>query len=456
MTLPTRDTLLALDVADLALPFVRLATGSLDTPTLDTADLALPFVAIAEAAATSTNDSTVTLPTLIGDGATPGVVMANTSDAALAAITASGTAECGLVGSSRNADGTPLSLPALTGSASTAAPTLPAITGSATALAGTIATSAQRLDLTGAAAADPGVTASSALTLAPLLGSGAGPFVSAADLPGLAGEGTALAGTVARSTTPLTLVIGDGTAITPALGGSTLTTPTIAGDGTAAIGTIGASSATLATLIVAAEGFSGALGVSSLTLPVLAADSHGQVQVIGASVLTLPAIVARSSASAEAGTHYQGYALHTQRRALTRYSSVPFNSLARFNGVYLAAGPGGLFVLHGDTDDGALIEATVRLANTDFGDPHLKRVEAMYVNYRTDGDLRLQVITDQAEAYDYRLPGMLYPTLDNQRIKIGRGLVGVYWQFEITNLDGADFTLDHLDPSIQPLSRRIG
>lgn len=188
----------------------------------------------------------------------------------------------------------------------------------------------------------------------------------------------------------------------------------------------------------------------------LEVSASGAVEAIGTATLTLPALVATGRASQAAGASYSAYALNSENRALTTYSGMPIRGLAKFNGVYLAAGPGGLFVLSGDTDAGAIINASVRLAATDFGDPHLKRVEQMYVQYRTTGDLTLKVILNEHEQYDYTLPAAGHTSLAPQRVKIGKGAKATYWQFDISNRDGADFDFDRI--SVDPLvtSRKIG
>ncbi|MCK0507895.1 hypothetical protein [Aromatoleum anaerobium] len=457
MALPTRDDLLTLDTAHLGTPFVRIATGTLDTQTLDVAHGGTPFVGTAEAAPSTTNDSSASLPAIIGDGTTPGVSMANTSDASLLALTGSGTAESGLVGHSRNTNGSPLLLQAITGSgAGGPVWSLPAIVASGTGFAGVIATSDQDIALTGSATANPGFTASSAATLEAITGSGSTPPESVQTLPAITGSASALVGHIGHSSVTLAAISGSADGETPIVGRSSLSLPLPVASGAAITANVGSSTATLAAITLAATGFSGALGSSTLTLPVIAGEGTGYVEVIGSSTVTLPAILSSGQAGTVVGATYSAYALNTENRALTTYSGLSIKGLAKFNGVYLAAGPGGLFVLGGDTNAGALINASARLAVTDFGDPKLKRVEAMYVNYRTDGDLTLKVIIDEHEEYDYTLAAAGHATLAAGRTKIGRGAKGAYWQFEIANRDGADFEFDRL--SVDPLmtSRKVG
>lgn len=463
MALPTQSDLLTLDVADLGEPFVRGSTSGIDTASLDIAYLGEPFVA--PAAGTELvegNHSTLLLPAIIGDGATPGVVLNNTSSATLPLIVpAAGSGRVGLVGNSREGVLDPGVLPALTGTGSGgASPSLPAITGHGSAAVGGLGRSSLALNpVLAAGHASPGTMGRSAVQLAAITGEGGTPSGSALTVVAFEGEARGTSGVVARSAATLPRLVGASTGTAPIVGGSSVELSAPRSNGAAVAGVLGASSATLSALILAAEGTSGALGQSSLALPVVRGEGTGHVQVVGSSILTLPAIVAHSSASgvlSSADGVYSGIALQTQARALTTYSNVPLNGLARFNGVYLASGPGGLFALEGARDDGAFIDAAARLANTGFGEAKLKRVEAMYVSYRTDGDLSLKVIVDEHEEYEYMLVAQGHHTLGTERVKLGRGAKGTHWQFEIANRDGADFAFDAFDARTQVLSRRIG
>lgn len=447
MAIPTKAELTPLDVAHGGAPFVRVPSGIQDTNTLDVAAGGAPFVA---GAGTLSNDSDLTLPSLTATGATVAPPADGTS-VAWPMLTGTGTGTAAAVGNSA------LSLPILTGSGSAIGVTLPMLTGEGAGTAGAVARSTLELPaMSGSATGDAGVTGDSVVTLASLTGSGGTPPESDVSLPLFTGTASALTGTVATSNAILPVMTGAATGATPIIATSSLPLPALDATGSASSGVIGASNATLAALLLAAEGFSGTLGTSALTLPILTTDGAGHVQITGTSVITLPMIVAGGQSGTIVGATYSAYALNTESRALTTYSGMSIKGLAKFNGVYLAAGPGGLFVLDGDTDAGVLINASARLAATDFGDPHIKRVEAMYVQYRTTGDLALKVILNEHEEYEYTLPAAGHATLAPQRVKIGRGAKGLYWQFDIANRDGADFEFDSL--SVEPLvtSRKVG
>lgn len=449
MSTPTQLDLTALDWSDGGEPFAALSGDGEGTGTLDVSAGGEPFVA-AIVGVVAVSGSELSWPMITGEGT--GSSPFSASEASLPIVTAAGTGTTGEAGYSA------LTLPMLTGTGAGNGPYfIPMLTGSGSGATGQVGRSAEAWPvLTGSATGDGGNTGTSTATLPALTGSGAGPNRSDMDLPMLTGAASGQAGTVGRSTVTLPALTADGTGDAPVVGASAWPLPLPVASGAGSTGAVGTSIVTLAALTLAAEGFSGTIGTSTLTLPILAGEGAGWIEVIGTSTLTLPAILAAGQGGPAPGATYSAYALNTERRALTTYSSLPIRGLAQFNGVYLAAGPGGLFVLGGDTDAGALINASARLAATDFGDPHLKRVEAMYVQYRTTGDLTLKVILNEHEQYDYTLPASGHETLAPQRVKIGKGAKAVYWQFDLSNRDGADFEFDSI--SVDPLvtSRKIG
>lgn len=372
--------------------------------------------------------------------------MANDALLTLPALTASATSDAENLGIAA------LTLPALACEASASGVVLPALEVSATGLSGEVG----EASLTLPALVGYGEVPQALLTLPALECSGEAPTQALVTLPALEMAADAVVGTLGQSSITLPALSLDASGDTPLVGTAALTLPLAVVSGAATTGVIGAASVTLASLALAAEGAAGTIGTATLTLPVLSVEASGYGEAVGTATLTLPSLTLTAQGGQARSSTYSAYALQTERRALTTYSNLPIRGLTAFNGVYLAAGPGGLFVLGGNTDAGALISATARLANTDFGSAQLKRVEQMFVNYRTDGDLTLKVITDEHEAYDYTLPAAGHATLAAGRTKIGRGAKGVYWQMELSNRDGADFEFDRITVDPQALSRKLG
>ncbi len=158
------------------------------------------------------------------------------------------------------------------------------------------------------------------------------------------------------------------------------------------------------------------------------------------------------------GETYTGVVVNTENMARSEYLGFNFNSMCSFNGRYYGAKSDGIYLLEGDNDDGAGIDAAIKLGITDFGSRQNKRVQDAYLGLRNDGNMVLKVNT---RAPDGTLQQHLYELSDNSealdqtRVKIGKGLKAVYWQFELVNKDGADFELDHLTFYPLALTRRV-
>jgi len=156
---------------------------------------------------------------------------------------------------------------------------------------------------------------------------------------------------------------------------------------------------------------------------------------------------------------YTAWVMTAETRAMRRYLNYPFNSFAELGGHICGAGPDGVFLLEGDDDAGTQIRAAVRTGLMDFGIRQLKRMDRAYLGYASDGTLCLRVInTSETGAKMECTYKMVQTTADaprEQRIKIGRGLESVYWQFELTNDLGSDFELHDMTLLPVVLSRRV-
>jgi hypothetical protein len=152
---------------------------------------------------------------------------------------------------------------------------------------------------------------------------------------------------------------------------------------------------------------------------------------------------------------YVGYVLSTHvPHPISTYSNFPFNSLAEFNGQYYAAAEDGIYQLFSsDTDQGRPIQATIRTLLFDFIKTNLKAFQTAYLGWTSSGDLYLKLrTTDQTGA----LTETIYKVESNaSRVKIGKGLRSRYWQFELVNIDGADFDIDVIEFHPVLLTRRV-
>jgi hypothetical protein len=242
----------------------------------------------------------------------------------------------------------------------------------------------------------------------------------------------------------------------PHVGAVALTLPAPAVRSQALTGLVGASHNTLREFALAIRGYSGTVGKVELTLPVVQLDAAGAMLVTGKVELTLPALQLQATGESAATGPVSTVVMQTETNSVWTYSNFPFNSFAQFNGVYLGASANGLFALTGDTDNGEMIQAAARVGITDFATSHLKRVDRLYVGYRTDGNLVLRVFTDEVTERDYLLPTNQAAGLHGARVRVGKGLEARYWQFEIDNQNGAYFDLNMIELQPTVLKRRVG
>jgi hypothetical protein len=302
-------------------------------------------------------------------------------------------------------------------------------------------------------------------------------------VPSLAGE---FAGGVSSLSMELPAAVGvfSGQAVQPATMAATL--PSVAGSFSATLGVSGAVGLTLPRLTYAGTASAtllcnlqiqvsplvgalvGAVGSNAplqITLPSMLFDAAAYSQISAGLAMTLPRVVGAFRAqmpTAQLAT----LIVNTLTNSTVTYEQYPYNSFAEFNGMYLAAGPGGLYQIEtGGLDDAAPILAnlftgemtftcTTATGGAVFGPEYQKRVASMYVGMRSENELTLVVATDEDGPFDYQIDPHGIAVIKQRRAIIGKGLRGKYWKFGISN-DGGDFGIDSMNITAVPTSRRI-
>lgn len=144
------------------------------------------------------------------------------------------------------------------------------------------------------------------------------------------------------------------------------------------------------------------------------------------------------------GVVYEGWLMNPETFAVWNYSNYNFNSITRFGEKYLLANENGLYEMEDKFDDGEAIIAKIKTASMDFGTSGLKQISELILGVVNSGKLVLKVTVDGQQTVYYELkPGTR--NLENQRVKIGKGLHGRYWQFELITSDNSDFDLDSFE-----------
>lgn len=154
--------------------------------------------------------------------------------------------------------------------------------------------------------------------------------------------------------------------------------------------------------------------------------------------------------------HYRTWVLNTRKSSLSEYDNFSFNSYAQFNGKVLACGPSGVFELGlQGTDAGTAIDATVTFGQESFASSLHKRVPRIYLGHVADGDLRFSTITTEGGTRTYALDWNGVSGTQQRRIPVGKGPRSRFWQFSVSNVDGADFELNDLLVYVTRLRRRV-
>lgn len=154
------------------------------------------------------------------------------------------------------------------------------------------------------------------------------------------------------------------------------------------------------------------------------------------------------------------YVVNANTGAVSTYTNYNFNSFAKLNGRYFGATDAGIYELTGADDDGTAIDASVVLPTTDFqvdkvaDADSLKRLPTVYLGVNTIGDMMLKVTANGDDNF-YTLSGTTTTSLHTGRMLLGKGVAARYWDFELTNVDGADFTLESMTFYPVALTRRI-
>jgi len=145
------------------------------------------------------------------------------------------------------------------------------------------------------------------------------------------------------------------------------------------------------------------------------------------------------------------YCINTTNAALTRYTNFNFKKVIRFNNKYYGVKADGLYLLEGVTDNGTAIDSRFQTYSFNFDSRYLKGVECVYLEQNKDV-LNVKVTVENNEVltdYSYQ------SAFRGKRVKFGRGLTGIYWEFEFSNVSGGAFNLGATEFLVHEKGRKI-
>ena len=138
------------------------------------------------------------------------------------------------------------------------------------------------------------------------------------------------------------------------------------------------------------------------------------------------------------------WVVNYESNAFSRYNNFNFNSFAELNQEYYGANESGIFKLGGIKDNELEIISKIVTGKIDVsGMGALSYVRDIIIYHTSDGTLRLNIKANDGKVENYRL---LNPTdeLVSSRILLSKGRKAVYWQFELTNDEQTDFTIEEM------------
>jgi hypothetical protein len=152
---------------------------------------------------------------------------------------------------------------------------------------------------------------------------------------------------------------------------------------------------------------------------------------------------------------YEAYAINLTTGAVSHYTNYPFDNMLRFGSSYYGIGATGIYLLGGDLDLAVPIDAHIKTFATKLGIQNQKRVPYVYSSGRSDGGVIVGVTADEGETYEYESDWGEVAGSTNHRIVVGKGVKGVYYSFDVKNVNGGSLELDEISVHVAPTQRAV-
>lgn len=148
-----------------------------------------------------------------------------------------------------------------------------------------------------------------------------------------------------------------------------------------------------------------------------------------------------------------GVRLNLSNGGLSQVRGWTFNSVAELEDKLLGASASGMSELGAETDALSNIDSSIKLPISDFAVKQPKRIRKGYMDYETNGKLAVKCIANENASFTVTIPAS--PDFKETSIVFNgrRDQSGTNWEFELTNINGADFALDYFGILFIPLTR---
>ena len=150
---------------------------------------------------------------------------------------------------------------------------------------------------------------------------------------------------------------------------------------------------------------------------------------------------------------YLSYLLSPETNSVSTFSNYNFDGCTSFGDKYLFYNSSGLFEYGGTSDDGALIQSKIQTVAYDFGTSNLKQIPVVYLGLTSTGSTFMKVRVDGRGECLYKL-NKSTDGLRTQKVAIGKGLIGRYFQFELITTS-SDFHMESIEFFPVQLKRKL-
>lgn len=225
---------------------------------------------------------------------------------------------------------------------------------------------------------------------------------------------------------------------------------------------VGRLTATLPLFQVVASGTGSDGAVLNATLPMIAPTPSARLNEMLPDGYVIEAV-----GSAVVAVAYEAYAINLRPpgmgtpqedvNAVTHFEGFPFDQIIRFGTDYYGVAKDGMYLIGGDTDNGAAIPWYFQTAETDFGETALKRVVSLTIGGNVTTDIIATVTAEPPELpgtrVDYDYVTQRSSAAQNARVNTGKGLRSRYYSFGLSDDVGNMANIDSLDIEADALKR---
>jgi hypothetical protein len=156
----------------------------------------------------------------------------------------------------------------------------------------------------------------------------------------------------------------------------------------------------------------------------------------------------------EPGICFNTYSFNSRINAVSEYTNYNFNSYTVYQTRAYGASSEGFYLLEGCTDNEDPIVVKLRTAAMDFGTSNLKSIPQVYLGITQDSSIIMKVAVD-GKAETYHKLDLATNHLGTQRIKLPKGHIGRWFQFELESETASEFNLDSIEFYLMPFRRKI-